>query len=251
MPVPVPIAAAAVPVKGVVLNWGAKRKQEEEESMKLARELEEEEKKQAEIRRLNKEEKNKANCDICLDEIADADLFPLDKCGHIYHSACMEKYLGTQVKDRKYPLKCPNEGCKAELTMADVSEFLEHEELEKYLEYSFKHEVEANPAEYSFCPTPNCKYVFVWKKGEDDNEFECPLCAQHYCLNCRCVYHTGLSCEQYRRSAGESVSRFPYPPAKRCHVHPVRRRNEAEAVPVLSLLGREDGGMSFKNRIME
>ncbi len=61
--------------------------------MKLVKALEEEERKQIEERRRQKEEQNQAQCDICLQEIATADLFPLDKCGHIYHIQCLERHV--------------------------------------------------------------------------------------------------------------------------------------------------------------
>ncbi len=109
------------------------------------------------------------------------------------------------MKDKKYPLRCPNDKCKVELSMADISEFLDRADLLVYLDYSFKHEVEANPAMYSFCPTPDCTYVFVWDKDEDDNDFSCPVCEEHYCLSCRCIFHTDMTCEEYRRSARGSV----------------------------------------------
>ena len=100
------------------------KEKQEAESQKLAEEmarqfrLEEEESKRLEerqtaetIRKLMKEEENEINkrrlfleeaeempkCEICLEEITATDLWPLDKCGHLFHIYCMKHYLDSMV----------------------------------------------------------------------------------------------------------------------------------------------------------
>ena len=82
--------------------------------------------------------------------------------------------------------------------MLDLQEFVDEEDLNKFTDYSFKKLVDEHPADYSFCPTPDCQNIFVWEKGVDANDFTCSFCNKHYCLNCRCLYHVGKSCAQYR-----------------------------------------------------
>lgn len=67
----------------------------------------------------------------------------------------------------------------------------------------------------SWCPTPDCKYAFVYKKTDEatpgcdgvgvdtkaNDELKCPLCSVHYCLACRVVFHEGQSCEEYQSVA--------------------------------------------------
>jgi E3 ubiquitin-protein ligase RNF144 len=48
----------------------------------------------------------------------------------------------------------------------------------------------------SWCPTPDCKYIF-FLDGGNTNEFLCPICLKYYCLDCRTDYHIGLTCEEY------------------------------------------------------
>lgn len=155
--------------------------------------------------RKEKEENIKVKCEICLDLIEQEGLMPLEKCGHIYHDKCVSAYLRSELKDKKYPLKCPNDKCKKEIVIADLKDLLEDSEVMSYLDYAFKRGLEANP-DYSYCPTPDCAYVFIWDKNEEDaNDFTCPICEEHYCLNCRCIYHDGKTCKEYQ-NRGKQLS---------------------------------------------
>ena len=46
----------------------------------------------------------------------------------------------------------------------------------------------------SWCPTPDCKYAFVY---DDEMEFGCPVCKKHYCMACRVPFHKGQTCKEY------------------------------------------------------
>ena len=49
----------------------------------------------------------------------------------------------------------------------------------------------------SYCPTPDCKYVFIYDPALDFKEFSCPVCSKRYCLDCRVEYHYNETCEEY------------------------------------------------------
>jgi len=69
--------------------------------------------------------------------------------------------------------------------------------------------------EMSWCPTPDCKYAFIYTdpkqtditpvNPEDqvnqNDQLKCPLCTVHYCLSCRVVFHEGKTCAQYKETA--------------------------------------------------
>jgi len=173
-----------------------KAKKMEEESMRLIKEMELEEEKELKVRVKNKEKEDATNCEICLEDIDIKDLLPLDHCEHLYHSKCLSRYLVIEIDARKFPLCCPM--CKDEVSALDIKEILSKDALKKWEEYTFKKMVESNPKEFSFCPTPNCPYVFIWEEEEKDTHFHCPGCKKDYCLHCRCEYHTNQSCAEYR-----------------------------------------------------
>lgn len=174
------------------------------ESEKLAKALQEEEDKVGEELIKRAEEDNKAECEICFDKIDMHDLIPLDRCGHFYHPQCLHKHFGNMIEERKFPLNCPS--CRIEVTAIDVRGFLTPDLIRKWEDYSFKRLVESNPKDYSYCPTPDCPYVFVWEEGKDSNVFNCPRCVNEYCLNCKCKYHKGQTCQEYRISKKFTVN---------------------------------------------
>lgn len=137
------------------------------------------------------------NCAICLDPIMVEDFLPLETCGHLLHPACIHEYLTLQVNDRKFPILCPLPECKLEVSILDLQERLEPATYHKFEEFSFNNFVQTHAADVSCCPTPDCKYAFVWT-GESPH-FLCPICEKHYCLDCRCEFHDGISCEEHKK----------------------------------------------------
>lgn len=63
----------------------------------------------------------------------------------------------------------------------------------------FQNYVEDHMRDTSWCPTPGCKAVFTFDEGLDN--YKCPSCKKHYCLNCKCEMHVGVTCEEYQSMA--------------------------------------------------
>ena len=179
------------------------RKREEEKSLQLIKDLEAQDMIEREQRRKKAEEDNLSSCDICMDKIEAHDLLPLDKCGHLFHPECIRKYFEGEINERHFPLVCPQ--CRIEISMLDIKDFLRTSMQEKWDEYTFKKAIDSNPDDFSYCPTPDCTYIFVWDKATDTSDYTCPKCSKHYCLNCRCVYHDGQSCKEYQISTNFTV----------------------------------------------
>lgn len=149
------------------------------------------------------EEEKNVECDICFDQIDSSEIISLDNCKHLYHLQCLLQHFENMIEERKLPLDCPS--CRIEVTTTDVRKFLPLELVRKWEDYSFQRTVDSNPKDYSYCPTPGCPYVFIWEEGKDSNLFECPQCENVYCLNCKCKYHEGQTCEEYRNSKESAV----------------------------------------------
>ena len=64
-------------------------------------------------------------------------------------------------------------------------------------------------ADVSWCPTPDCKYMFVYEDGDND-KLSCPLCSKLYCLKCRAPYHEEMTCDENRieNNYGEADKQF-------------------------------------------
>ena len=143
-------------------------------------------------------------CKICLEQIAPEELDPLDTCGHMFHSVCTKRFLESQIEEKITELRCPLEDCRAEIFFREVVARVSRSAAKKYEDFSLSNVVDANPDDYSWCPTPDCNYVFIWEE-EDGAEFECEKCGKSYCLDCRVEWHKGKSCAQYRASKKEKT----------------------------------------------
>ncbi|CAD8127706.1 unnamed protein product [Paramecium sonneborni] len=152
---------------------------------------------EAEMRKLKKQEQDELNnqvqCNICLEVIELAEMATL-QCFHIYHQKCLNQYCTTQIEARQFPLICPTVECKKNMIYSDLTEVLDDQKLIEFHQYTFKQYVESHGDEYSWCPTPDCKYVFI----ADGTQFNCPSCTKSYCLQCKIEYHHGYSCQGYK-----------------------------------------------------
>jgi len=55
----------------------------------------------------------------------------------------------------------------------------------------------------SWCPTPDCGYIFIFDKETSPSTFPCPVCKKIYCLNCKMSMmdgsnHKGRTCEEWK-----------------------------------------------------
>lgn len=135
------------------------------------------------------------NCGICLENFALSDYVPLTNCCCVFDTMCINKYLNLEIQQRKFPIKCP--GCGSELNEQDINDRVDPNIRENYLEYNFKKFVGEHSNEYSCCPTPDCRNVFI---ANNQDVFDCALCRKKYCLACKVNYHTGMTCEKFRES---------------------------------------------------
>lgn len=46
------------------------------------------------------------------------------------------------------------------------------------------------------CPTPDCSYIFE----KDGPQFVCPICNNHLCIDCKVLWHSGMTCGEFKVS---------------------------------------------------
>mmetsp|Transcript_15147 Transcript_15147/g.59302 ORF Transcript_15147/g.59302 Transcript_15147/m.59302 type:complete len:435 (+) Transcript_15147:54-1358(+) len=141
-------------------------------------------------------------CPICIDEV-DVDFsHHVDACGHVYCRDCICHYVTDAITTKRLPIRCPDPRCTAELGPYDVELLVNEELYKKYCDFSLATLVEGN-AEYSCCPTADCKYVFLHQAG-DPCRLDCPACKKSYCLDCKADWHTGIDCKAFQAWAAEN-----------------------------------------------
>lgn len=137
-------------------------------------------------------------CGICNDPVDEVEFLPLENCGEIFHYNCIHEYLIGKIRKSEIPVLCPTPHCKQEISMLDFRERLDSMEFKEFEDSSFWAFVAKNGDDFYCCPTAECPYVF--EATEAEKHFQCPTCAQEYCLNCRVRYHKRISCDKFKES---------------------------------------------------
>lgn len=137
------------------------------------------------------------NCHQCGGQVIEADLVMLEGCSHVFHQYCITQHLYSSIQRRVTPLRCSVISCSQEVDMQDVTKLLDRVTVSLYEDYSMRQCVVHSIEDSQFCLTPGCSYIFC-SSGEIMH-FRCPKCSAEYCLKCKCIYHYGISCQEYSR----------------------------------------------------
>ncbi|CAD8104184.1 unnamed protein product [Paramecium sonneborni] len=138
---------------------------------------------------------NQVECQICLEDIQFIELIAL-YCGHIFHKKCLNEYCQIQIQSKSVPMRCPWANCKENVMYSDLREVLDMRILNEFQQLTFTAYINNHSDEYSWCPTPDCTYIFI----ANNSQFYCPVCKKSYCLICKTEFHQGQTCQQYRAS---------------------------------------------------
>jgi len=65
----------------------------------------------------------------------DEDFYSLE-CKHIFHSGCLEEYFNIEINERKFPIKCPEDGCKIDIIIEDLCNILKPNMIENFYDYT-------------------------------------------------------------------------------------------------------------------
>jgi ariadne-1 len=76
----------------------------------------------------------------------------------------------------KTELKCPSDRCNSFINICLFKDLLSEDIILKFQEAGLKAFVDSNADQVSWCPTPECNYVFVLEAKFEENNFYCPLC---------------------------------------------------------------------------
>ncbi len=146
-------------------------------------------------------------CVICL-ELFDHDFLQgLMNCISEHESCicrdCMRDYLVSEIESRNNVIRCPVPTCKKEIRPEDLEINLDRKYIEQFEELALKSAIE-NSSDCWHCLTPDCTYSFLYEKGKDSPDFQCPQCNKRYCIDCKVEYHVGATCQEYEKWSVEN-----------------------------------------------
>lgn len=99
-------------------------------------------------------------------QLIETKVFLLDGCSHLFHGDCLRKYFTGEIKENKFPLRCPVPKCRTQASIGDLKSLLPETTLDLYYERTFNSHAEVQK-DISWCPTADCSYAFVFQEGDD------------------------------------------------------------------------------------
>ncbi|CAH9070805.1 unnamed protein product [Cuscuta europaea] len=137
-------------------------------------------------------------CGICFDYKPLSDMFKNDKCDHAFCSACMAKYVTSQINQNIVKVTCPHPNCYFEQNPQSLHPILPRKVIEKWDTAICESTVSASHKTY--CPFKDCSVLLVKDRGEVVTRCECPSCHRLFCAQCRVPWHARVtSCEEFQR----------------------------------------------------
>ena len=141
-------------------------------------------------------------CPVCYCEVTD----PIKlSCGHVYCTTCLQHFLRSAIGPNFIQLRCiaeeldelteQNSPCHAEIPYHIIRDVLPTTEEKVLLESSFLSYIHARPAEFHYCPTPDCRVIY--RPGVQGTALQCPSCLARICAACHVEFHEGLSCAEH------------------------------------------------------
>jgi hypothetical protein len=140
-------------------------------------------------------------CPVCLEP----PLAPVSmSCGHKWCKACFVSYLTAAADTRSFPISClGNQGkCKELVPMKMAQRILSPADFDALALAAFHAYVQARPAEYHYCPTPDCPQAYP--NGPPNAPLSCPSCLARICPSCHVEYHEGVTCAD-REDGGDRL----------------------------------------------
>ena len=135
------------------------------------------------------------DCPVCLYPVSTNDCYILECCGHPYCKECIGSLLVNGVRNREFPIKCVEDGCKQLLFLVDLTEILKLTQgtWQELQEASLDCYMRKCQEKYRYCVTPDC--LMVYRTSSDGTLFCCDGCHITICTTCHVEQHLGITCD--------------------------------------------------------
>jgi hypothetical protein len=147
---------------------------------------------------------SESTCPVCFCDPEDP--VTLD-CGHPYCRDCLQHYLRPTPQEPSFsPRKCVAEiissdpetsvPCGLHISYNIIRSLLTSAQEDSLLHASFLTHINEHPADFKYCPSPDCEMVY--RPTTMGSALQCPSCLIHICPACNVEYHDGMSCAEHQ-----------------------------------------------------
>lgn len=119
-------------------------------------------------------------------------------CGHLYCAECLEELCRSSSSDNgDFSIICRgmNDTCKRVLSLTEIEHYLSSKAFEEVLRVSFSSYIRRRADVYSYCPTPDCGFIYTRTETASTTS-TCLNCMAVTCRSCR-AQHGSTSCADY------------------------------------------------------
>ncbi|KAK3905178.1 hypothetical protein C8A05DRAFT_41841 [Staphylotrichum tortipilum] len=151
------------------------------------------------------------DCSVCWTKAED----PVrTTCDHVYCAGCFSDFCqaaGTAASAFRLTCVGAQGTCGRVLPLTELRDLLSSSAFEVVLSSSFASHIRRHPADFRYCPTPECGHVYrttpdrghihLWSPIDPHNKsatFTCPRCLVSTCTSCHSPPHPHLSCAAQR-----------------------------------------------------
>ncbi|CAF1472638.1 unnamed protein product, partial [Rotaria sordida] len=127
--------------------------------------------------------------------------YVLQQCGHIFCRSCLSAYFDTYFDATKsfetFKLSCPCQECNEVCLIRDIVSILGFERMARLAMIAFQIYIRRVDNNLVQCMGIDCKQVY--RPSKSSSMYFCNQCIKVYCVLCAVEYHTGMTCEQYKK----------------------------------------------------
>ncbi|KAL8158535.1 hypothetical protein V2J09_000072 [Rumex salicifolius] len=151
------------------------------------------------------------NCLICLEDVNEKEMLEFHSCRHRFCSSCITTHIQLKVRGGELP-KCPQPDCRLALSI-DICKMLLDPKMWTMMDQLVK-ESSIPGTEKVYCPSPKCSNLMskaealatqwghAFTSRLQESACRCVKCYSLFCISCRVLWHSNMSCESYK--IGES-----------------------------------------------
>ncbi|CAN8284341.1 unnamed protein product [Cochlearia groenlandica] len=149
---------------------------------------------------------HKETCPICLEDDINVDqMFSVGECGHRFCSQCMKQHIEVRLSQGSF-MSCPQDGCNHKLLYPNCVHVLTPKLNTMWTQRLEEDNIPVTKRVY--CPNPRCSALMssetelsINNSSSDDVMMmrSCDQCYEPFCTACKVLWHSNLSCEDYKR----------------------------------------------------
>ncbi|UJR32555.1 hypothetical protein I4U23_020016 [Adineta vaga] len=138
-------------------------------------------------------------CPICACDFDSP--YALQQCGHTFCHSCLTAYFDTYfdvtISFDAFKLSCPLQHCNEVCLIRDIVSILGFERMARLAMIAFQIYIRRGDSNLVQCMGIDCKQVY--RPSNCTSMYFCDQCIKVYCTSCEVEYHTGMTCEQYKK----------------------------------------------------